>query len=203
MAELITKILGLGFVTAILTVGFKYTFLFNYRHSYNKKKFGLLKIGLENLKKLFDEQYENSTLPAYLLQASVNEHLTTDRYSFKVIFFLMKYDALNLVEKAKEVNRAWPFLKVVELENNKVELRTKYSLEQIKKWNFWCLLVYVLIGFFLILAQLFENYINSWMTLNSILITVSSTIFIMFIAAWFGIKFTSMIVLKKMIKFNF
>lgn len=167
-----------------------------------KKKFGLIKTGLENLKKLFDEQYENPNLPPYLLQAAVNEHLISTRYKYKIIFFFMKYEALNIEESAKAVDSAWPFLKVVEVENNKVELRTKYTLEQIKKRNKWCLMVYVVLGVLLISAQLFENYVESWITIDRILIIVPIIMFIMFIAAWFGIKFTSIIALKKMVKFG-
>lgn len=114
----------------------------------------------------------------------------------------MKYEALNIEESAKAVDSAWPFLKVVEVENNKVELRTKYTLEQIKKRNKWCLMVYVVLGVLLISAQLFENYVESWITIDRILIIVPIIMFIMFIAAWFGIKFTSIIALKKMVKFG-
>lgn len=142
MTELIIKVLSLGGVATVLVFVCKYVFFFNFRYGYKKKKFGLIKTGLENLKKLFDEQYENPNLPSYLLQAAVNEHLISTRYNYRIIFFFMKHEALNIEERAKEVDRAWPFLKVVEVENNKVELRTKYSLEQIKKRNKWCLFVY-------------------------------------------------------------
>ncbi len=202
MTELIFKILSLGGVTVALAFGFKYVFLFNFRYGYKKKKFGLIKTGLENLKKLFDDQYENPTLPPYLLQASVNEYLISTRYNYRVIFFFMKNDALNIEERAKEVDRAWPFLRVVEIEKNKIELRCKYSLEKIKKWNKWCLCVYLLIGLLLLLGQLFESFIKTWINLDWILIIVPTIIFIMFIAAWFGIKFTSISALRKMIKFN-
>lgn len=202
MTELIIKILSLGGVAAVFAFGCKYVFFFNFRYGYKKKKFGLIKTGLENLKKLFDEQYENPNLPPYLLQAAVNEHLISTRYKYKIIFFFMKYEALNIEESAKAVDSAWPFLKVVEVENNKVELKTKYTLEQIKKRNKWCLIVYVVLGVLLISAQLFENYVESWITIDRILIVVPIIMFIMFIAAWFGIKFTSIIALKKMVKFG-
>ncbi|MCH2072347.1 hypothetical protein [Acinetobacter pittii] len=202
MTELIIKILSLGGVAAVFAFGCKYVFFFNFRYGYKKKKFGLIKTGLENLKKLFDEQYENPNLPPYLLQAAVNEHLISTRYKYKIIFFFMKYEALNIEESAKAVDSAWPFLKVVEVENNKVELRTKYTLEQIKKRNKWCLMVYVILGLLLILAQWLESYVISWITIDRLLIIVPIMLLIMFVAAWFGIKFTSITALKKMVKFG-
>lgn len=66
-------------------------------------------------------------------------------------------------------------------------------------------MVYVVLGVLLISAQLFENYVESWITIDRILIVVPIIMFIMFImfiAAWFGIKFTSIIALKKMVKFG-
>ncbi|MDC4861973.1 hypothetical protein NQ910_18695, partial [Acinetobacter baumannii] len=95
--------------------------------------------------KLYNDNYENPSLPPYLIQASVNECLATKRFSYKVIFFLMKNGFFDLELKAKDVEKIWPFTKIVDIEGNKIELRTKYSFEQIKRWNNWCLLGYLFI----------------------------------------------------------
>ncbi|HFX6249070.1 TPA: hypothetical protein ACIFCU_003735, partial [Acinetobacter baumannii] len=201
MVDLIFKILSLSFVTVILTFFFKYIFMFNFRHDYKKKKFNLIKVNLEKLDKLYNDNYENPSLPPYLIQASVNECLATKRFSYKVIFFLMKNGFFDLELKAKDVEKIWPFTKIVDIEGNKIELRTKYSFEQIKRWNNWCLLGYLFISIFLILSVLFEQFISTWITLDVAMVIVPSAVFIMFILSWFGIKFTSIIVLNKVIKF--
>lgn len=202
MSEIFLEILKLGGVSAVLLIGFKYTFLFNYRHSYNKKKYGLIKTGLENLQNLYSNHYENSTLPPYILQASVNECLTTNKYDFKLIFFLMNKGVLNLVDTAKEINRAWPFLKIVELEDNKIELRTKYSLEKIRKWNCWCLWIYILVSFSLVLLELLQSLWEKKLGIDFILIIVFSIVVLISVTAFFGSKLTSIICLSKYIKFN-
>lgn len=202
MLDLIFKILNLSFVAVVLTFFFKYIFMFNFRHNYNSKKFNLIKTNLEKLDQIYKDNYENSNLPPYLIQASVNECLTTKRFSYKVIFFLMNNGVFDLELKAKEVEKIWSFVKIVEVENNKVELRTKYTLKQIKKWNKWCLWGYSFISILLLLGVLLEKFVLSWMTLDLILIIIPSAIFIMFVLAWLGIQFTSIIALNKMIKFD-
>lgn len=202
MSEIFLELLKLTCVSGILLIGFKYAFLFNFRHSYNKKKYGLIKTGLENLQSLYNQQYENPTLPPYILQANVDECLTTNKYNFKLIFFLMKKEVLNVIDKAKEINKAWLFLKIVELENNKIELKTKYSLKQIKKMNFWCFLVYVLLSIFLLVSVFIETFYKNLITLSIAVLILFFVIVTMFVTAWLGSMFTSIIILNKYIKFN-
>lgn len=202
MSEIFLELLKLTCVSAILLIGFKYAFLFNYRHSYNKKKYGLIKTGLENLQNLYNQQYENPTLPPYILQATVDECLATNKYNFKLIFFLMKKEVLNVVDKAKEINKAWLFLRIVELENNKIELKTKYSLKQIKNRNHWCLGIYVFLSVFLLVSVFLETFYKNLITPNIVVLIIFLVIATMFITAWLGSMFTSIIILNKYIKFN-
>lgn len=60
----------------------------------------------------------------------------------------------------------------------------------------------MVLGLLLILAQWLESYVISWITIDRLLIIVPIMLLIMFVAAWFGIKFTSITALKKMVKFG-
>lgn len=202
MEDLIFKILSLGFVTALITFCFKYIFSFNFRHDYKKKKFNLIKDGLFNLKKLFDDNYTNPILPPYLLRVSVNESLATNKYSYKVIFFLMSKNVEDLAFTAKAIDKAHPYLRVKDMGNDKVILTTKYSLKKIQLLNNATLWVYVIMSILLLVAQLFENFIIKWMTLDLILIIVPVYIFFMFVTAFFGIKFNTIISLKNIVEFD-
>lgn len=202
MTDFIFKLINVSSIASVLLFILSYSFLFNFRHNYNKKKYGLIKSGLEDLQKIYDKQYDNPSLPAYLIQPLVNECLTSGKYNFKIIFFLMKNEVVDIIESAKEVNRGRPFLKVIELENNKIELQCKYSLENIKKWNNLCLSLYVFLSVFLIISELTETYIKSWITLDLAVIIVFVIISLMALAAFFGRKFTSIIILQNIIIFK-
>lgn len=204
MSEIFLEILKLGGVSAVLLIGFKYTFLFNYRHSYNKKKYGFIKTGLENLQNLYSKQYENPTLPPYILQATVDECLTTNKYNFKLIFFLMNKGVINILDKAKQINKAWLFVKIKDLGNNKIELKTKHSLEKIRKWNYWCLRIYVFLSLVLLVAEFVETFYKNFFTTNMIalVLVLFLTIITMLVTSWLGSMFTSIITLKEYINFN-
>lgn len=202
MFEIIVKIFNLAIVTLGLSFGFKYVFLFNFRHNYNRKKYKLIKSGIEGLQEIYEKQYDNPSLPAYLIQPSVDECLTSRKYNYKIIFFLMKNEVVDIIESAKEVNRGRPFLKVIELENNKIELQCNYSLENIKKMNNLCLSLYVFLSVFIVFAELTETYIKSWITLDLAVIIVFIIISLMAFAAFFGRKFTSIIILKNIVIFK-